>query len=64
MRDDPQDSREVTTSTTSDNILLNGYDDGQACLIDNLSGRVIFSTEKTGVAVTSVEIAKNVFIVG
>jgi hypothetical protein len=64
LRDDPQDSREVTTSTTSDNILLNGYDDGQACLIDNLSGRVIFSTEKTGVAVTSVEIAKNVFIVG
>jgi hypothetical protein len=64
LRDDPQDSREVTTSTTSDNILLNGYDDGQACLIDNLSGRVIFSTEKTGVAVTSVEIAKNVFVVG
>jgi len=64
VRDDAQDLREVTTSTTSDNILLNGYDDGQACLIDNLSGRVIFSTEKTGVAVTSVEIAKNVFIVG
>jgi len=44
--------------------LLEGYNEGVASLIDKSSGIKLFTTEFRGVAITSVEIAESVIIVG